>query len=914
MKFSIFVILLILSLSIGTISTVSFAQVENEDNSPLSLGDISSLEEIKTKYEDISPKISHRILDLINSDNPIDTSQKIGVSFENNQMILYVYVNSPENLQDIPSDIEILSSSDNIIVVRVNDQQITQLSQLDFVQRIDVPVSGKLLAHAKSEGVSFSFADDLQATGITGNGVKVAIIDRGFFELNPEIASNVVFTKVCTAFNTVVCGDTIGNSHGTAAAEIIVDMAPNVDLYLYSTGNSLGGTDLVDVQNAIDDAISKNVDVITISQAFRGIGGDGTSGFEKDGTSSLSKKVNDAKNSGILVTVAAGNFAQKHWSGVYSASAISTSFPGIDLPGYQSLMEFRPSAPGIQKVCLPVTDSGGMYLAQWNDWTTTNQDYDLFLYNNALTAKIFSAISPQTGSQPPLEIIGSHSPKAESCLVLASHSSTQNHFFHIEMDNSLLNFNSQTAPRSISIPADATGALAIGAINQLTDQLELSSSRGPTDDNRLKPELCGPDRTLSHQAGLNPFVGTSAAASHVAGAAALLLEKNPSLSVDQLKNKLIDEARFNPNYSVNNLCGSNSGALSLQDSINDPPVVTITSPTNGSSFNAGKSISFSGTATDIEDGNINSTLQWTSSLDGLIGNGPAFSYSTLSIGNHMITAMATDSGGESGSKQISIEVQEAVPCSIPVSGNWIITSSCFLTASDSAPASVVVQNNSILEIPSGMTLDIDFSNFSLTVKSGSGVQIRSGGSVLDTSYVADNDLDGIVNAFDNCPDDPNPGQTDTDSDGIGDACDATPNGVATLTIVKTVVNDDGGAATASNWTMDITGANPSNNNFAGSGTGVAVTIDANTAFSVDESGGPAGYAKTLSAECNDVDGLLPGGSATCTITNDDIAPTLTIVKTVVNDDGGAATASNWTMDITGANPSNNNFAGSGTGV
>ena len=32
--------------------------------------------------------------------------------------------------------------------------------------------------------------------------------------------------------------------------------------------------------------------------------------------------------------------------------------------------------------------------------------------------------------------------------------------------------------------------------------------------------------------------------------------------------------------------------------------------------------------------------------------------------------------------------------------------------------------------------------------------------------------------------------------------------------------------------------------------------------------------------------LLPGDDKTCTITNDDIAPKLTLVKTVVNDNGG----------------------------
>ena len=44
----------------------------------------------------------------------------------------------------------------------------------------------------------------------------------------------------------------------------------------------------------------------------------------------------------------------------------------------------------------------------------------------------------------------------------------------------------------------------------------------------------------------------------------------------------------------------------------------------------------------------------------------------------------------------------------------------------------------------------------------------------------DDDADGVADVSDNCPTDPNPNQTDTDNDTVGDACDATPNHNSTV--------------------------------------------------------------------------------------------------------------------------------------
>ncbi len=92
---------------------------------------------------------------------------------------------------------------------------------------------------------------------------------------------------------------------------------------------------------------------------------------------------------------------------------------------------------------------------------------------------------------------------------------------------------------------------------------------------------------------------------------------------------------------------------------NAAPTVAISTPTDGSSFTAGDSVTFSGSADDTEDGDLSASLNWTSSLDGSLGSGASFTTTSLSVGTHTVSASVTDSGGLSDSEQISITVSSS---------------------------------------------------------------------------------------------------------------------------------------------------------------------------------------------------------------------------------------------------------------
>ncbi len=92
---------------------------------------------------------------------------------------------------------------------------------------------------------------------------------------------------------------------------------------------------------------------------------------------------------------------------------------------------------------------------------------------------------------------------------------------------------------------------------------------------------------------------------------------------------------------------------------NNAPVVTISAPGNGTSVTQGTSITFSGTASDTEDGDISASIQWSSSVDGAMNTGASINTSTLSVNTHTITATVTDSSSVSTTDTISVTVTTA---------------------------------------------------------------------------------------------------------------------------------------------------------------------------------------------------------------------------------------------------------------
>jgi hypothetical protein len=125
------------------------------------------------------------------------------------------------------------------------------------------------------------------------------------------------------------------------------------------------------------------------------------------------------------------------------------------------------------------------------------------------------------------------------------------------------------------------------------------------------------------------------------------------------------------------------------------------------------------------------------------------------------------------------------------------------------------------------------------------------------------------------------------------------NGTSTLlTITKTVINDNEGTATTTDFTfmVDGGGAIP----FEADGTNVVVVTPG--AHTVAE---PAvdGYTATFGGDCDATGNVIvpAGENRTCTITNDDIddGGTIVVTKVVTNDNGGTAAAGDFALNVSG---------------
>jgi len=563
-------VLMVLIVSVLPVNSAAFTEETNEKASGLLSLQIAN----KMDYLETPPTA-----------NEIDISKVEGMPSENlaTQMVVIYFTQEPgtsqiQELQDLGINVDedswipaVEDHPNGYLLADMPIDKLDDLSSKDFVVKLD---SGEGINKPHNDlAVIKTNVDDTWSLGYDGTGITIAVLDSGLDTTHPDIPTlagswdyaendNTIGNTV-TGHGTHVAGTVLGR--GTQSGGQYKGVAPGADLVFLKIGNDSNAraSDSVMI-TAFKDAVDVyNADIISCSY-----GGWDT---YHDGSSATAQAVDYAYNQGAAVFCSAGNSANGDWHYSGTVGASSTT-------GY---IKINVVNAGSNNIAIA-------YNLVWFDGTD-NKDLDLEYYDSSYTL-LTSIPSTQSESTRGTESVYSHYQNyigsGDSTYYLkVKNNAASSQEFHIYYDSGYnlagtgyVSFDSPDPFYTIGSPADADHAISVGSYNsrlswsnyngssywygQNLDDISTFSSRGPRVDVGVpKPNIVAPGSAIisvrdqdvyTYPGSSDPFIidndglnldgsgpadyfvmqGTSMAAPHAAGIAALFLEAYPQLVGD----------------------------------------------------------------------------------------------------------------------------------------------------------------------------------------------------------------------------------------------------------------------------------------------------------------------------------------------------------------------------------------------
>ena len=423
--------------------------------------------------------------------------------------------------------------------------------------------------------------------GFDGTGIKIAVIDTGVDFNHPDLLGWGKDGKVIGGYNFVQENQLPmdSNGHGTKVAGIIaadgnlVGVAPKAKILAYKVSEDGEGVSSELISGAIEKAIEDEADIINIS-----LGVNRTN-------SKMDNAVNYALEKGIFVVTAAGNDGPELKTIGSPGRNFESLTVGATYNNMTSSLIATLEIDEIQYTVIPMVGSSKT--------------------NEPITGKIIFGGYGKNSDLENLDV-------KDAILIVERGSNVKDEllFFSIKEMNAakagakaLIVYNNEPGiflgelihefsgpeyiPQIPVVSIDREEGLEIiekienesSGIMQLfynPDFIAHFSSRGPVSPFYIKPDMVAPGayiNTTQIGSTYNFTSGTSFAAPHVSGAAALLLQKNPNLENHELKSLLVTTVKpvsnaYGKEFSIHE---SGSGRLDIANAHNAKLII---SPTN----------------------------------------------------------------------------------------------------------------------------------------------------------------------------------------------------------------------------------------------------------------------------------------------------------------------------------------------